>query len=149
MVILSHPQHNFAAAKYSPDGRWLAFYFAVTEPQRTLFIAPTWHGKAAPEGEWISVASDRGHARQWWSSDGNRLYFLANRSGRVGLWTQRLDPASKRPLEEPVLVYVPQDERLALQDSTLFGPAEGRDRVIFPILERGGNIWIAEFPPGR
>jgi hypothetical protein len=43
-----------------------------------------------------------------------------------------------------VFVYRPQAERLQLGIMNFFGPGEGRDRLIFPMFESFGNIWIAE-----
>jgi len=144
-VILADPKHDFHGAKYSPDGRWLAFFFAPEVGRRPIFIAPAREGKAAPESEWIPIMDRPGvHRRAWWSATGNVLYYLSTAGGRVAIWSQRLDPATKRPVGEPVQVYAPAGERLLLGTAHPFGPAELPNRVVFPINERGGNIWIAE-----
>jgi hypothetical protein len=80
-----------------------------------------------------------------WSPDGKVLYFFSNADGEVSLWRQRLDPATKRPLDDPAVLYRPRGERLRITvTGHTLGPGEGKDRLIFPLSEAGGNIWIAE-----
>ena len=76
--------------------------------------------------------------------DGNWLYFLSTAEGPQAVWSQRLDRATKRPVGEPTLVYRPQADRLQIFSGAEFGPGQGRDRLIFPMSESFGNIWMAE-----
>jgi len=100
---------------------------------------------APPQSEWIPIMDLPGlHQRPWWSPDGNRVYFVSTAEGTEAIWSQRLDPVTKRPVGEPARVYGPQAERLQLGIMNFFGPGEGRDRLIFPMFEYLGNIWIAE-----
>jgi Tol biopolymer transport system component len=144
--VLAHPKHFILVVRYSPDGGWLAMqYGRGREAPPALFIAPVRNGKAAPESEWIPIMDRPGvHQRPWWSPDGNRLYFLSNANGQEDIWSQRLDPATKRPVGEPQILYHPQIDRLAIQAGVAFGPGESPNRLIFPIEEATGNIWIAE-----
>jgi hypothetical protein len=146
-MILEDPKHDVHEVRYSPDGRWAAMQYGPgTDAPRALFIMAVRDGKAPPRNEWIPIMDRPGlHRRPWWSPDGNRLYFLSNAEGPESIWSQRLDPGTKRPVGEPALVYLSRGDRLALpSNGTYFGPAVGRDRLIFTIVESFGNIWIAE-----
>jgi serine/threonine protein kinase/Tol biopolymer transport system component len=145
-VIVADPKHHVHGVRYSPDGRWIAMQYGPgVDAPRALFIMPARDGKAAPQTEWIPIMDRPGlHRRPWWSPDSNRLYFASTAEGPDGIWTQRLNPITKRPMGEPALVYRPEADRLQLGSMTFFGPGEGRDRLIFPLDETFGNIWMAE-----
>ena len=144
-VILAHPKHHVHAAVYSPDLRWIAMHFAPGDGPPGIFLAPARDGIAAPQSEWIPIMNRPGlHTRPWWSPDGKVVYFLSTAEGQVDIWTQRLDPSTKRPLGDPVAIYRPRSEQRSLQTGHPFGPALGPNRLIFPIYETTGNIWLAE-----
>ena len=145
MILAADPKHLVSGVRYSPDGRWMTMHYALGGgAPRAMFIMPARDGKAPPQAEWIPIMDRPGqHRRPWWSPDGNRLYFTSTAGGPEGVWSQRLDPATKRPVGEPALVYQPQADRLQLI-SGFFGNAEGPDRSIFPMYESLGNIWMAE-----
>ncbi len=145
-VILAHPKLQVHAAVYSPDGRWLAMHFAPFDGPRSLFVLPAHDGVAGPESEWIPIMGRLGtHSRPVWSPDGNVLYFFSTAEGETSLWRQRLDPATKRPLGDPVVAYRPQGQRLRITVAGHYlGPGEGKDRLVIPLSEASGNIWIAE-----
>ena len=89
------PRHDGVQPAWSPDGRWIA-YWSVDGGQRDLFVAP------AAGGERITITDDA--PTDWnpmWSSDGRRLYFLSDRSGRANLWWIAIDPESGRAAGEP------------------------------------------------
>ena len=145
-VVVADPKHQVHGVRYSPDGRWIAMQYGPgVDAPRALFIMPAHDGKAPPQTEWIPIMDRPGvHFRPWWSPDGNRLYFTSTAEGPYAIWSQRLDPITKQPVGGPALVYRPQGERLQFVILPLFGPGEGRDRLIFPMYEYFGNIWMAE-----
>ena len=59
-------------------------------PNKKVFISPIRDGHGLPEAEWISVTDglqvDENVA---WSPDGDLLYFLSERDGRLCIWAQR------------------------------------------------------------
>jgi len=145
-VLISHPRYVIHGAELSPDGNWVAFHLPRpgSEPVK---IAPMREGKAAPEGEWITVTAAAGsNRRPWWSPDGNLLYFLSTRDNYQCIWAQPLDPPTKRPLGEPMEVYHFHETRHSLNILTgaTFGPAVGGGRIVFGLAEQSGNIWLAE-----
>jgi len=111
-----------------------------------LFAAPIGeNGAAKPASEWIVVAERPGtNPRPWWSPDGSVIYYLSGtQSLQQDIWARRLDPATKKPLGEAFAVYSPPAQR-GLASTQAFGPALGSRQLIFPIVERTGNIWLAE-----
>ena len=145
IVILADPKHQIYGAAYSPDMQWIAMHYAPNDGPPAIFITPARDGKAAPPSEWIPIMDRTSvQARPAWSAEGNVLYFISNAGGQFDVWAQRLNPKSKRPIGDPVVVYHPQGERLRLIIGPQFGPALIRDQLIFPIHQTSGNIWIAE-----
>ena len=145
-MVLAHPKYHVHGVEFSPDGRWLAFHFAPNpQTPRAIYLAPVHGGKAAGEDEWIAIMNRPGsQTRPWWSPDGNVVYLLSTAGGKTEVWAQRLEPAAKRPVGEPVRIYSPPSERYSIQTGTWFGPGVGARNLIFPIYEDTGNIWIAE-----
>ncbi len=143
--LISHPIYNIHGAELSPDGKWVAFHLPRAGSE-LVKIAPVRAGKAAAEGEWITVAAAGTNRRPWWSPDGNLLYFLSTRDSYQCIWAQPLDPATKRPRGEPMAVYHFHETRRALSiaDGANFGPAVGGGRIVFALGEQSGNVWLAE-----
>ena len=68
-------------------------------------------------------------------------------SGASG--AQRLDPATKRPIGQPIDVYHSHGARRSLRNPWL-GLLEisvSPDRLFFNLGETKGNIWLAEWKP--
>ncbi len=145
-VILPQPRYPIAGLVYSPDGHWLAFHYAAAQQAPpAIYLAPVRDGQAAGEGEWTAIMDRPGtHSRPWWSPDGNTLYFITTAGGKTEVWAQRLQPAAKHPIGEPFRIYRPPAERYVIRGGTWFGPGIGPGKLVFPLLETTGNIWIAE-----
>lgn len=144
-VVLSDPKFDFHAAKYSPDGRWIALHYSPGNGPRGIFLAPLRDGKAAPSSDWVRIMDRPGrHSRPWWAPDGNSLYFLSSASGETEIWRQRLNSASRQPIGEPEVALPARGDNLIMTTGHQFGPGEGRDFFIFPFDEYTGNIWLAE-----
>ena len=147
--LLADPAFSLHAAKYSPDGRWIALNYAPggTSPVG-IFLVPLRNHVAAPGSEWIRIMNRRGaHTRPWWSRDGNSVYFLSDAGAGLGIWRQKLHPDTKRSDGEPTMVYQPDPETGGrITSDPQFGPGESRDALIFPVRRSTSNIWIADLP---
>lgn len=144
--IVADPKHSIYGALPSPDQRWIAIQYGGIDAPPGVFIAPAGtDGIARPSAEWIRVAERPGpNPRPWWSPDGNVVYYLSGPgAAQVSIWARRLDPRTKQPRGEVFLVWAPSAQR-SLRASHVFGPAIGDRRLIFPIWESTGNIWLAE-----
>lgn len=141
-VIAAHPERDLYAAAYSPDGRWVSFIAARDLTRSTVFVSP------AGGGRWNALTSPEDLSFEdlpRWSPDGRTLFFLSNRNGFWNLWGRRVDPDTGMPVGEPY--------QISRFDSTvqMVGPevsalqfAVTRDRLILPVTETSGAVWILE-----
>jgi len=128
----------------SPDARWISFILRKPDGRVAIYIAPL-AGSPAPEKNWI-LLFDEDHylGSPAWSPDGNRLYYLSERDGFCCIWTQKLDPRSKRPAGETQGVYHTHQARSRLN----FPPGNGnlavaRNKLALWMGEATGNLYLA------
>lgn len=141
-ALLEHAKYRLWNPRFSPDDRWVSFN--ATEPGRSrIFVAPVRDPGAVPEQEWITIADTGWDDKPRWSPDGNTLYLVSERDGFRCLWAQRLD-AQKRPLGEAIAVFHAHQTQRSLSN---VGPGDlqisvARDKIVFNMNERRGNLWL-------
>ncbi len=145
--ILEHPVYSIVQPQYCPGDRWMSFAY-VTNPDRArVAVAPLPAVGLIPESEWILVSDGSGFdSRPRWSPDGNLLYFTSDRDGFRCIWAQRLDPATKRPIGPLMSVYHFHDPKRLLSDIPELGFGVAKDKMVFNLTERTGNIWAFQLP---
>jgi Tol biopolymer transport system component/predicted Ser/Thr protein kinase len=131
--LVALPGRSFAGGGFSPDGRWITFL--DTNLWREV-IAPFRGHTPAQESTWISVLGEL----KWWSPDGSLVYGPSFHDGFSCIWAQRLEPATKRPIGAPLPIFHAHGAR-----QVSGGVSIGRDRIVFDMAERTGNIWMAEW----
>jgi len=142
IALLEHPRYRLWNPRFSPDDRWVAFN--ATEPGRSrILVAPVLDLGAIPEQEWVTIADTGWDDKPRWSPDGNTLYFVSERDGFRCIWAQRLD-SRKRPLGAATAVFHAHTRKLSLSD---VGPGDlaisvARDKIVFNMSERAGNLWL-------
>ena len=72
------------------------------------------------------------------------MYFLSNTDGTFCLYSQRLDPASKRPFGGAELERHFHDPRWSIPSISNLRYEFDGDRLIIPLTETTGNIWMLE-----
>jgi Tol biopolymer transport system component len=144
--FLAHPTWGVFRAQFAPDDRWVAFHSGGDSPIRQVFVAAVGDERAARPEEWIAVTDRYGGFMPSWSPDGSLLYFFSGRDDFACLWSQRLDPHTRRPVGAPQAVHHFHDARRHARVTG--GPitAVGRDRVVFSLADVTGNIWMIEVP---
>ena len=125
----------FSGGTFSPDGRWITFQ--ELSPPRRECIAPFQGETPAPESAWISVLSEL----NYWSPDGTLVYGVSDHDGFNCIWAQRLDRATKRPVGSPLPIFHSHGARLTVG----LWISLGREKMVFDMAERTGNIWMAQF----
>jgi eukaryotic-like serine/threonine-protein kinase len=141
-VILSDPGLFVTQPNFSADGRWIAFNASNERGQNNIYLVASRGAAAIERREWTTIIEDGYLAR--WSPDGSRLYFFSNRDGSGCIWTQPVNPATKQPVGAPQELYHLHDGRHALLGYPAFAFSVARDKLVFPLRELTGNIWMAK-----
>jgi len=122
---------------------------ARNKPDRNrLHIVPFRDRSEVPESEWITVTDGSFFDdKPRWSPDGNLLYFVSYRDGFLCIWAIRLDAVSKKPAGVPFPVQHFHRQRLSLVNAALASLTVpvAKDKLIFGLGERTGNVWLGEF----
>jgi len=139
-VIATDAHSNLWKARFSTDGQWVA-YVGLTGPGRSAI-----HAVPLAGGTPIKITEgDTYDDRPRWSPDGRLVYFLSTRGGFLNLWAKRFDPVERRAVGEPFPVtQFDSPARMIPPRMVQLGVAMSSDRVILPIREASGNIWILE-----
>lgn len=132
-------------ASLSPDDRRVALLFGRPEGRAAIYLVPI-GGQAVSEKDGVLVIEDNRYlGSPKFSPNGNLLYFLSNRDGHCCLWSQRLDPISKKPVGESFAVHHFHNPHLNLNLPAGNGTLGiAKDRIIFFGDEAAGNIWVAK-----
>jgi Tol biopolymer transport system component len=125
----------FAGGTFSPDGRWITF-LELSLLWRE-YIAPFQGETPAPESAWISVLTEL----NYWSPDGTLVYGVSGHDGFNCIWAQRVDRATKRPVGSPLPIYHSHGARLTVGGWISLG----REKMVFDMAERTGNVWMAQW----
>jgi hypothetical protein len=73
------------------------------------------------------------------------VYFLSTRTGFLNMWARRFDPVARTANGEAFPVtHFNNPARMIPPRMVQLGVAISRDRVILPIREASGNIWVLE-----
>ena len=146
----SHQSWNVLSPEFSHDAQWVAIHTRNSEMTRQIFVLPFHEGRETPQSEWIPITDGKQLDRDpKWSLDGNLVYFLADRDGARGIHAQRLDPATKHPVGSQFEVKMFRSTRRSMMyfdNSGLSAPAVARDKIVFPLGEMTGNIWMTRMP---
>jgi eukaryotic-like serine/threonine-protein kinase len=149
--ILQHssdPEVIPFAARFSTDGRWIAFHAATgPKPTRQIMVAPFAPTRTVTEGEWISITDGAEMDREaFWSPDGKLLYFLSDRDGFRCIWSQALDPQTKRPVGSPSPIYHFHHKSLSVAEvggaPSSVGLSASRDALVFSVNRIAANVWF-------
>jgi Tol biopolymer transport system component len=142
-VVASHPEYNLWQGHFSPDDRWINFNAikATDAGISTIYVVPS------AGGEWRRITE----GKYWddkprWAPDGKTIYFISDRAGFLNVWGIRFDPTSGKPVGEAFRVtafespgqMMPPRQIIAIEISLT------ADRLVLPITEESGNIWILE-----
>jgi dipeptidyl aminopeptidase/acylaminoacyl peptidase len=141
-IVISHTEYSLWQPRFSPDEQWICFNVlkATESGVSTIYVAP------AQDGEWTPVTEGKyweGKGR--WSPDGRTIYFVSNRTGFFNVWGIRFDPRAGKPVGEAF--QVTDFESPAQMVLPLLGRLEmalALDRLVLPVMEVSGSIWILE-----
>ena len=112
-----------------------------------IYVAAFRGPQPIPQNEWLAVTSgDPWDDNPRWSPDGNLMYFTSEIDGFRCISAQRMDPGTKRPQGPPIPIYHSHHARRSLLNVGLgaLKISVARDRIVFTMGERSGNIWMAK-----
>jgi Tol biopolymer transport system component/DNA-binding winged helix-turn-helix (wHTH) protein len=141
-VIASHPEENLYQAQFSPDNQWISFISAKAFGAgiSTVYVVP-------PTGsQWKQITEGKYFDdKPRWSPDGRKLYFISNRTGFFNVWGIGFNPAAGQPVGEPFRVTAFESPgQMILTDVRIMEMTLASNRLILPIMEVSGGIWILE-----
>ena len=135
-------------ATLTHNGRWItfnAFDRQASAPRLDVLVAPFQRDIPSKESDWIKVVSDLHYNdKPRWSPDGNRIYFVSDRDGFACLWSQLVDPETKRPVGPPLLLYHIHNVRRSILNVgyNRMDIAVAPDKIVLNLGEITGNIWM-------
>ena len=148
--LSSISQSSVTHATLTHDGRWITFVAldGQASPLRLeVLVTPFQRDTPSKESDWIRVVSDQHwNDKPRWSPDENRIYFVSDRDGFTCLWTQPLEPETKRPVGPPLPLYhIHQVRRSILNVGYgLMDISVAPDKIVFNLGEITGNIWMTK-----
>jgi len=148
-------QSVISGARFSRDGKWIAFVLSQSAAQRSIvFLIPLDTKRVAPFAEWTPVSEDSHSAMDpAWSPNGDLIYFTSERDGFRCIWARRLDPSTKKAIGESFPVRHFHSARQSLRSvgwqGKFLGLNVAPDRMAFAMTELTGNIWLEEKAPAK
>jgi Tol biopolymer transport system component len=138
----------------SPDNKWVAFRTGLPDGRASISVVPI-GGQAAisavPAGAGAAsakdvvplIVSDHYLSNPRWSPNGRYVYYLSEKSGRCGLYAQKLDPRTKKPVGDAQAVFFSSGERINLNYPKGNGFIDvAADKIVFTVDEVAGNIFL-------
>jgi Tol biopolymer transport system component/DNA-binding winged helix-turn-helix (wHTH) protein len=139
-ALARHPEWNLYRARFSPDGRWVAFHTTNSATLRQIYVVPVGESAAVAVNRWIPVVTDFG-IQPSWAVDGRAIYYFSLRDGSFCSWVQPIDPASATPRGEPRVVQHLHEPRLRAASGALAINDVRGHYLYVTLTETRGNIW--------
>jgi Tol biopolymer transport system component len=139
-VVAADAEQSLFQARFSPDERWISFNAikASDAGVSTIHVVPR------SGGTWTRITD----GKYWddkarWSPDGKTIYYVSNRTGFFNVWGIRFDPKSGTPVGQPFRVTTfDSPGQMVLPTPALLELSLAVDRMVLPIMEVSGSIWI-------
>ena len=141
--LLSHPQWSLYRASFSPDESSIVFTAKLAPGRSQIFVCRFQEGQCSPD--WTPIAAATGYSGPaHWSASGDRIYFASLADGHRCFYARAWDRAAQRP-SGPILAlrhFHSTSPSPGLIPQSLFGFAVARDKLVFPMSEQRGRIWL-------
>ena len=141
--LASHPRWDLHQARFSPDGRWVAFHTTNSPNVRQVYAAAISERTPVTVESWVPIVTDHG-CHPNWSADGSLVYHFSFRDGAFCPWVQRVDPGTKRPLGPPRAVLHLHHPRLRVATGAAATSDMHGGYFYFTATESTGHIWLMD-----
>ncbi len=141
--IASDPKYDLWQAKFSPNGRWIAFNAVANLPtllESSIYVVPV------GGGTWTRITK----GKPWddkprWSPDGKTIYYISGIGGFFNLWGIHFDPSTGRPVGEPFQLSAFKRPSLMIpQKMSLVELSLSQDKLVLTVEEDSGSIWVLD-----
>ncbi|MFN0171543.1 MAG: TolB family protein [Bryobacteraceae bacterium] len=139
--VLWHPTQGIFNARFSPDGKTVAFTAGNSIATAKVFLAP-FSGVVIAPTQWVPVADEEGSGPAW-APNGKLVYFRSRRDGFDCIWGRRLEKG--KPVGElmPILhLHRPAQGLFRLPESS-FIMTVTKQRIILTLARHSGVAWAA------
>jgi Tol biopolymer transport system component len=141
--LAAHARWNLFQARYSPDGRWIAFHTTNSPGLRQIYVVPASADGPVAFERWVLAVADFG-LQPSWSSDGKAIYHFSQRDGVFCPWVQAVDPVSMRPAGPPRAVTHLHDPRLRAAAGEMVSNDVEAGALYATLTHTAGSIWMLE-----
>lgn len=139
--------HVVDSARFSPDGRWIAFARREDGTELAqILVAPADGTSSIARSDCIDITGkEHFDVMPRWSADGRSLYFLSNRTGNLDIWQTGLS-TDNRPRGEPQPVRKFDTTRFSIATIEYedLGFDVGPERIYFTLQELTGRIFLLQ-----
>jgi eukaryotic-like serine/threonine-protein kinase len=144
-IVAEDPEGGLWQARYSPNGRWIAFL--TNPPNRAIVCVIPNVAHQVPITEWTRLTDPQGWAdKPRWSSDGKLLYVWRRNGSLFHVWAVPFDEARGIATGSPFQVthLDSPSHRIWGDDLAAAEPSVSRNRMTLPIVDSTGNIWMLD-----
>jgi Tol biopolymer transport system component len=151
--LLQHPQYAVTTARFSPDGRWVAFLLTRGAALADVVVAPMRGTEAIPGPDWLTVTPAPADVQQvFWSPDGGLVYYVVTTAGGASSILARHLDAGRHPVGPPIRVYDftgrvrPPISAVGTSSPVPDTLSAVPGRFIGVLSELNYNIWMMDLP---
>jgi Tol biopolymer transport system component len=146
-IITATPTGTLSQSSMSPDGQWVIFRVNGIPGARTARVAIVSVRGGEPADWTVLTGDDFSADKPRWSADGGTIFFTSDNGGVINLWSIPFDRIRGRPSGAPRRQTAFTGPALQLlPDIRALEIGLARNRIVLPLVEQSGGIWISEHP---
>jgi Tol biopolymer transport system component/DNA-binding winged helix-turn-helix (wHTH) protein len=142
-IVAPGPGADLFQGHFSPDGRWIAFEGITPSAQgdhSAIYVAPSTGGPR------IRITDGQTwQDKPRWSSDGKKIFFIAEHNGYLNVFSVPFDPVHGRPSGEIRQVTDFKSPEFAIAEVIpSIGFSIVGDELMLTMAQRSGGVWLLD-----